>query len=184
MNMWPSLVMDVGDWPGAVMLERFTDLARRAIVLAQEEARRLNHSYIGPEHILLGLISEGGGVAARALELLGIDQDGLRRQVEDLARRGEESPAGAIPLTPRAKTVLELTLREAQEMGHNYIGTEHILLGLIREGNGVVPLVLAKLGADLHSTKQQVSFVLQGSRAGGSAPTGEPPDSQSPHLGL
>jgi ATP-dependent Clp protease ATP-binding subunit ClpC len=147
------------------MFQRFTDLARRVIVLAQEEARRLNHGYIGPEHILLGLISEGGGVAARALEVLGIDRDGLRRQVEELIGRGDGVRVRGmpIPLTPRTKTVLELTLREAQEMGHNYIGTEHILLGLIREGNGIVPLLLAKLGADLDSVKQQVSLILQGS---------------------
>ena len=162
------------------MMERFTDQARKAFVLAQEEARLLGHNYIGPEHILLGLIREGGGVGVRALELLGIDLSALQGQVEDLIGRGEGALVGTmIPLTPRVKVVLELTLREAQELGHNYIGTEHILLGLIREGNGVAPLVLAKLGANLQRTREQVVFLLQGSRAEAPASVGESPGSPS-----
>ena len=131
------------------MFERFTDRARRVVVLAQEEARLLNHNYIGTEHILLGLIHEGEGVAAKALESLGISLEGVRGQVEELIGQGGSSPSGHIPFTPRAKKVLELSLREALQLGHNYIGTEHILLGLIREGEGVAAQVLVKLGADL-----------------------------------
>ena len=131
------------------MFERFTDRARRVVVLAQEEARLLNHSYIGTEHILLGLIHEGEGVAAKALESLGISLEAVRSQVEEIIGQGGSSPSGHIPFTPRAKKVLELSLREALQLGHNYIGTEHILLGLIREGEGVAAQVLVKLGADL-----------------------------------
>ena len=131
------------------MFERFTDRARRVVVLAQEEARMLNHNYIGTEHILLGLIHEGDGVAARALESLGISLDAVRQQVEEIIGQGQQAPSGHIPFTPRAKKVLELSLREALQLGHNYIGTEHILLGLIREGDGVAAQVLVKLGADL-----------------------------------
>ena len=119
------------------MFERFTDRARRVVVLAQEEARLLNHSYIGTEHILLGLIHEGEGVAAKALESLNISLEAVRAQVEEIIGQGGSSPSGHIPFTPRAKKVLELSLREALQLGHNYIGTEHILLGLIREGEGV-----------------------------------------------
>src|SRR3712207_9278810 len=119
------------------MFERFTDRARRVVVLAQEEARLLNHNYIGTEHILLGLIHEGEGVAAKALESLGISLEAVRSQVEEIIGQGGSSPSGHIPFTPRAKKVLELSLREALQLGHNYIGTEHILLGLIREGEGV-----------------------------------------------
>ena len=119
------------------MFERFTDRARRVVVLAQEEARLLNHNYIGTEHILLGLIHEGEGVAAKALESLGISLEAVRNQVEEIIGQGGSSPSGHIPFTPRAKKVLELSLREALQLGHNYIGTEHILLGLIREGEGV-----------------------------------------------
>jgi ATP-dependent Clp protease ATP-binding subunit ClpC len=142
------------------MFERFTDRARRVIVLAQEEARMLDHNYIGTEHILLGLIHEGTGVAAKALESLDISLDVVRQQVEEIIGRGQETPSGHIPFTPRAKKVLELTQREAQQLGHDYIGTEHILLGLIREGSGVAAQVLVKLGADLNRVRQQVVQLL------------------------
>src|SRR5690348_8416539 len=144
------------------MFERFTDRARRVVVLAQEEARLLNHSYIGTEHILLGLIHEGEGVAAKALESLGISLEAVRSQVEEIIGQGGSSPSGHIPFTPRAKKVLELSLREALQLGHNYIGTEHILLGLIREGEGVAAQVLVKLGADLSRVRQQVIQLLSG----------------------
>ncbi|HRW39114.1 MAG TPA: Clp protease N-terminal domain-containing protein, partial [Aquihabitans sp.] len=144
------------------MFERFTDRARRVVVLAQEEARLLNHNYIGTEHILLGLIHEGEGVAAKALESLGISLEAVRSQVEEIIGQGGSSPSGHIPFTPRAKKVLELSLREALQLGHNYIGTEHILLGLIREGEGVAAQVLVKLGADLSRVRQQVIQLLSG----------------------
>ncbi|NNE96746.1 MAG: ATP-dependent Clp protease ATP-binding subunit, partial [Acidimicrobiales bacterium] len=144
------------------MFERFTDRARRVVVLAQEEARLLNHNYIGTEHILLGLIHEGEGVAAKALESLSISLEGVREQVQDIIGQGSSSPSGHIPFTPRAKKVLELSLREALQLGHNYIGTEHILLGLIREGEGVAAQVLVKLGADLSRVRQQVIQLLSG----------------------
>ncbi|OUV78672.1 MAG: NDP-hexose 4-ketoreductase [Acidimicrobiaceae bacterium TMED130] len=144
------------------MFERFTDRARRVVVLAQEEARLLNHNYIGTEHILLGLIHEGEGVAAKALESLGISLEAVREQVEEIIGQGGSSPSGHIPFTPRAKKVLELSLREALQLGHNYIGTEHILLGLIREGEGVAAQVLTKLGADLSRVRQQVIQLLSG----------------------
>ena len=144
------------------MFERFTDRARRVVVLAQEEARLLNHNYIGTEHILLGLIHEGEGVAAKALESLGISLEAVRQQVEEIIGTGGSSPTGHIPFTPRAKKVLELSLREALQLGHNYIGTEHILLGLIREGEGVAAQVLVKLGADLSRVRQQVIQLLSG----------------------
>ena len=123
----------------------------------------LNHNYIGTEHILLGLIREGEGVAARALESLGISLDAVRQQVEKIIGRGQQAPSGHVPFTPRAKKVLELSLREAKALGHDYIGTEHILLGLIREGSGVAAQVLVKLGADLNRTRQQVVQLLHGS---------------------
>ena len=144
------------------MFERFTDRARRVVVLAQEEARMLNHNYIGTEHILLGLIHEGEGVAAKALESLSISLDGVREQVQEIIGQGQQAPSGHIPFTPRAKKVLELSLREALQLGHNYIGTEHILLGLIREGEGVAAQVLVKLGADLNRVRQQVIQLLSG----------------------
>jgi ATP-dependent Clp protease ATP-binding subunit ClpC len=144
------------------LFERFTDRARRVVVLAQEEARLLNHNYIGTEHILLGLIHEGEGVAAKALESLGISLEAVRSQVEEIIGQGGASPSGHIPFTPRAKKVLELSLREALQLGHNYIGTEHILLGLIREGEGVAAQVLVKLGADLSRVRQQVIQLLSG----------------------
>ena len=144
------------------MFERFTDRARRVVVLAQEEARMLNHNYIGTEHILLGLIHEGEGVAAKSLESLGISLEGVRSQVEEIIGQGQQAPSGHIPFTPRAKKVLELSLREALQLGHNYIGTEHILLGLIREGEGVAAQVLVKLGAELTRVRQQVIQLLSG----------------------
>ena len=144
------------------MFERFTDRARRVVVLAQEEARALNHNYIGTEHILLGLIQEGEGVAAKALESMGISLDAVRTEVKDIIGTGGHPPSGYIPFTPRAKKVLELALREALQLGHKYIGTEHILLGLIREGEGVAAQVLVKLGADLSRVRQQVIQLLSG----------------------
>jgi ATP-dependent Clp protease ATP-binding subunit ClpC len=154
------------------LFERFTDRARRVVVLAQEEARLLNHNYIGTEHILLGLIHEGEGVAAKALESLGISLEAVRQQVEEIIGQGGSSPSGHIPFTPRAKKVLELSLREALQLGHNYIGTEHILLGLIREGEGVAAQVLVKLGADLSRVRQQVIQLLSGYQGTG-GPAGE-----------
>jgi Clp amino terminal domain, pathogenicity island component len=144
------------------MFERFTERARRVVVLAREEARMLNHNYVGTEHILLGLIHEGRGVAARALESLGISLQVVRQQVEEIIGQGQEAPSGHIPFTPRAKKVLELSLSEALQRGDQYIGTEHILLGLIREGDGVAAQVLVKLGADLNRVRQQVIQLLQG----------------------
>ena len=144
------------------MFERFTDRARRVVVLAQNEARMLNHNYIGTEHILLGLLHEGEGVAAKALESLGISLDAVRQQVEEIIGQGQQAPSGHIPFTPRAKKVLELSLRESLQLGHNYIGTEHILLGLIREGDGVAAQVLVRLGADLNRVRQQVIQLLHG----------------------
>jgi ATP-dependent Clp protease ATP-binding subunit ClpC len=155
------------------MFERFTDRARRVVVLAQEEARMLNHNYIGTEHILLGLIHEGEGVAAKALESLGISLEAVRQQVEEIIGQGQSAPTGHIPFTPRAKKVLELSLREALQLGHNYIGTEHILLGLIREGEGVAAQVLQKLGADLNRVRQQVIQLLSGYTGGKEAAPGE-----------
>ncbi|RKS75247.1 ATP-dependent Clp protease ATP-binding subunit ClpC [Motilibacter peucedani] len=156
------------------MFERFTDRARRVVVLAQEEARMLNHNYIGTEHILLGLIHEGEGVAAKALESLGISLEAVRSQVEEIIGQGQQAPSGHIPFTPRAKKVLELSLREALQLGHNYIGTEHILLGLIREGEGVAAQVLVKLGADLNRVRQQVIQLLSGYQGKETATAGGP----------
>jgi hypothetical protein len=151
------------------VFERFTDRARRVVVLAQEESRLLNHNYIGTEHILLGLIDEGEGVAARALESLEISLEDVRAQVQEIIGHGGEAPEGHIPFTPRAKKVLELSLREGMQLGHNYIGTEHILLGLIREGDGVAAQVLVKLGADLSSVRQRVIQLLPGSHGSGAS---------------
>src|ERR1700730_16717504 len=144
------------------MFERFTDRARRVVVLAQEEARLLNHNYIGTEHILLGLLHEGEGVAAKALESLGLHLEAVRQQVGEIIGRGQQAPSGAIPFPPRAKKVLELSLRESLQLGHDYIGTEHILLGLIREGEGVAAQVLVRLGANLNRVRQQVIQLLHG----------------------
>src|SRR2546422_3530982 len=144
------------------MFERFTDRARRVMVLAQEEARMLNHNYIGTEHLLLGLIHEGEGVAAMAMTSLGISLEAVRSQVEEIIGQGQAALTGHIPFTPRAKKVLELSLREALQLRHNYIGTEHILLGLIREGEGVASQVLHHLGADLNGVRQTVIQLLSG----------------------
>jgi ATP-dependent Clp protease ATP-binding subunit ClpC len=156
------------------MFERFTDGSRRVVVLAQDEARMLNHNYVGTEHILLGLIHEGEGVAARTLESLGISLDVVRQQVEEIIGRGQQAPSVHIPFTPRAKEVLELSLSESLQLGHGYIGTEHILLGLLREGGGVAAQVLVKLGADLNRVRQQVIQLLHGyqAREAGSAGSG------------
>ncbi|HEY3016786.1 MAG TPA: Clp protease N-terminal domain-containing protein, partial [Nocardioides sp.] len=156
------------------MFERFTDRARRVVVLAQEEARMLSHNYIGTEHILLGLIHEGEGVAAKALESLDISLEAVRAQVEEIIGQGQQAPSGHIPFTPRAKKVLELSLREALQLGHSYIGTEHILLGLIREGEGVAAQVLQKLGADLNRVRQQVIQLLSGFQGKESTSSGTP----------
>ena len=165
------------------MFERFTDRARRVVVLAQEEARLLNHSYIGTEHILLGLIHEGEGVAAKALESLGISLEAVRSQVEEIIGQGGSSPSGHIPFTPRAKKVLELSLREALQLGHNYIGTEHILLGLIREGEGVAAQVLVKLGADLSRVRQQVIQLLSGYQGPAGRTEGSPSGTAGANVG-
>ena len=128
------------------MFERFTERARRVVVLAQEEARRLNHNHIGTEHILLGLIHEGEGVAAASLESLGISLEAVRQQIEGIIGQGRAAPTGGIPYTPRAKKVLELSLREALQLGHNHIGTEHVLLGILAEGKDTEAKILAALG--------------------------------------
>jgi ATP-dependent Clp protease ATP-binding subunit ClpC len=142
------------------MFERFTDRARRVVVLAQAEARMLDHDYVGTEHLLLGLVHEGAGVAARALESLGISLDTVRQQVQDVIGRGDQAPSGHIPFTPQAKDVLRLALQESRDLGHQYVGTEHILLGLGRESDGVAAQVLANLGADLTRVRQQVIELL------------------------
>src|SRR5216683_760436 len=162
---------------GHEMFERFTDRARRVVVLAQDEARMLNHDYIGTEHILLGLIHEGEGIAAKALQALQISLETVRSQVEEVVGKGQETRSGHIPFTPRAKKVLELSLREALQLGHNYIGTEHILLGLIREGEGVAAQVLVKLGADLNRVRQQVIQLLHGYQGKEPAASGAPSES-------
>jgi ATP-dependent Clp protease ATP-binding subunit ClpC len=144
------------------MFERFTDQARLVVVLAQEESRMFNHNYIGSEHILLGLIREGKGVAAKALESFGISLDAVREQVQEVMGQGQhaqlfqQAPSGHISFTPRAEKVLELSLREALQLGHNYIGTEHILLGLISEGESTAAQVLIKSGAGLNRVRSQV----------------------------
>jgi ATP-dependent Clp protease ATP-binding subunit ClpC len=138
------------------MFQRFTDQARRVVVLAQEEARLLNHNYIGTEHILLGLLNEDEGIAAGALQSLGINLKKVRAQVVEIIGQGAQAPSGHIPFTPRAKKVLELSLREALQLGHDYIGAEHILLGLIREGEGVAAQVLKALGTELQKVREAV----------------------------
>jgi ATP-dependent Clp protease ATP-binding subunit ClpC len=143
------------------MFERFTDRARRVVVQAQEEAKTLDHNYIGSEHLLLGLTHENiGGVAAKTLESLGIGLEAVRQRVEEIIGRGSQAPSGHIPFTPEAKKALELSLREAVQLGHQYIGTEHLLLGLIREGDSVAGRVLAELGADLDGARQEVLRLL------------------------
>jgi ATP-dependent Clp protease ATP-binding subunit ClpA len=155
------------------VFERFTARAQRVVVLAQEEARMLNHNYLGTEHLLLGLVREGEGVAARALESLGISLQAVRQQVEEIIGQGQQAPAGHLPFTPRAKKVMELAQREADDLGHNYVGTEHLLLGLVREGEGVAAQVLVKLGADLARVRQQVVQLLPGA-VGRRLPGGRP----------
>jgi ATP-dependent Clp protease ATP-binding subunit ClpC len=157
------------------MFERFTDRARRVVVLAQEESRMLNHNYIGTEHILLGLIHEGENVAAAALESLGISLEAVRAKVEEIIGRGQSPALGHIPFTPRAKKVLELALREALQLGHNYIGPEHILLGLVREGEGVAAQVLQSEGADLNRVREQVNQLLKGEAGEAREQPPEPP---------
>jgi ATP-dependent Clp protease ATP-binding subunit ClpC len=149
------------------MFERFTDRARRVVVLAQEEARMLEHNYIGTEHLLLGLIHEGEGVAAKALRALDVDLDTLRREVEALVGRGQQPmPGQHIPFTPQAKKVLELALRESVQLGHDYIGTEHLLLGLVREGEGPAAQVLQQRGIELNMVRQEVIRLLHGHQVG------------------
>ena len=147
------------------VFERFTDRARRVLTLAQEEARLFNHSFIGTEHILLGLMSEGGGLGAQALESMGISPQAVRQKVEETIGASVSSPSGSPPFTPRAKKVLELSLREALQMNHSYIGTEHILLGLVREGEGVAATVLVSLGVDLLRVRQEVLRLMAGGHA-------------------
>jgi ATP-dependent Clp protease ATP-binding subunit ClpC len=143
------------------MFERFTDRARRVVVQAQEEARTLDHNYVGPEHLLLGLTHEGiGGVGPKALESLGISLEAVRQRVEEVTGRGEQAPSGHIPFTPQAKEVLKLALDEAVQLGHSYVGTEHVLLGLIREGDSVAAQALIGLGADLNGAREQVIRLL------------------------
>ena len=155
------------------MFERFTDRARRVVVLAQDEARTLSHDYIGTEHILLGLIREDGGVAARALESLGITEEAARRQVQEITGRGQQDPPGGhIPFTPRAKKILQLSMREAIALGHAYIGTEHILLGLVREDDGAAVRVLNGLGVDAVRVRQQVIRLVSARRVQADPGTG------------
>ena len=161
------------------MFERFTDRARRVVVLAQEEARMLNHNYIGTEHILLGLIHEGEGVAAKALESLGISLEGVRQQVEEIIGQGQQAPSGHIPFTPRAKTVLELSLRESVRLGHRYIDPSHILLGLIAEGHGVAVEVLRVLGAPPEQVRARVFELVP---SAGQEPGDRPDPSRSVRL--
>ncbi len=160
------------------MFERFTDRARRVVVLAQDEARLLNHNYIGTEHILLGLIHENEGVGAKALEALGVTLDAVREQVRDIIGEGNQTPSGHIPFTPRAKKVLELSLREALQLGHNYIGTEHILLGLLREGEGTAVKVLSRLKAEPSAVRQEVIERLSGYQGKEPANAGGPSEGQ------
>ena len=144
------------------MFKRFTDRARLAVVRAQEEARRLDHHYLGTEHLLLALTHESiGGLAAKVLESLGIGLEAVRQRVEEVAGRGQQAPSGHIPFTPQSKKALELALSESRALGHNYIGTEHILLGLIREGDGAAAQVLSDLGADLDGAREQVIRLLE-----------------------
>ena len=147
------------------MFERFTDRARRVVVLAQEEARLLNHNYIGTEHILLGLIHEGEGVAAKALESLGISLEAVRSQVEEIIGQGGSSPSGHIPFTPRAKKVLELSLREAIRLHHNFIAPEHIMLGLLREGHGLAMLIMADKGIDFDRVRDDLERSVRATAA-------------------
>jgi ATP-dependent Clp protease ATP-binding subunit ClpC len=158
------------------VFERFTDRARRVLTYAQEEANLLNHSFIGTEHILLGLLREGDGLGAKALQELGISLEAVREQVEELIGMAGTSPRGSPSFTPRAKKVLELALREALQLNHSYIGTEHILLGLVREGEGVAATVLVSLGADLRSVRQEVTNLMTGHVAHGGGLATKAPD--------
>jgi ATP-dependent Clp protease ATP-binding subunit ClpC len=158
------------------MFERFTDQARRAVVFAREEARRLEYNYIGTEHLLLGLCRETDGIAAKALRSLDVSIDDVRTQVERLIGRGRSAPIGRFPFNPRAKTVLELSMREALQLGHNYIGTEHLLLGLVREAESGAARLLAARGADLNAVRQEVARQLAtgaGDRAAAAKPSKE-----------
>jgi ATP-dependent Clp protease ATP-binding subunit ClpC len=152
---------DEGEGRQREMFERFTKRARLVVVQAQQEARRLDHDYVGTEHLLLGLTGVGEGLAVKVLESLGIALDAIRQRVEESVDRGEQAPSGHIRFTSQAKTVLELSLRESRARNDLYIGTEHILLGLIREGDGVAAHVLLELGADLESTREQVTRLLE-----------------------
>ena len=156
------------------MFERFTERARRVVVLAQEEARLLNHDYIGTEHILLGLLHEGEGVGAKALHELGVSLEAVREEVESIVGQGQAEAVGQLGFTPRAKRVMELSLREALELHHNYIGTEHLLLGLAREGEGVATQVLERLGVGAGRLREAVLSLL-GDRRPGEEAEGEPP---------
>jgi hypothetical protein len=172
----PGTPMDPGqadDWVEGEMFERFTVRARTVVENAQEEARRLDHNYIGTEHVLLGLLTEPEGIGAKALVALGLSPDAVRADVERIVGRGKGTPSGHIPFTPRAKKVLELSLREALKLHHNYIGTEHILLGLVREGDGVAAKILVESGANLPEVRQEVLRLLAagvGDRAGAEPP--------------
>lgn len=154
------------------MFERFTERARKVVYLAQQEAARLGHDVVGTEHLLLGLVAEGQGIAAKALESMNIDLIKIRQEIERIIGVGETNPFGEIPFTPRAKRVLELAIDEGRQMGHNYVGTEHILLGLIREGEGVAAQVLKNLGADLDKVRKQVFSLLGGGGSGFENQTG------------
>jgi ATP-dependent Clp protease ATP-binding subunit ClpC len=179
------------------MFERFTDRARRVVVLAQEEARLLNHNYIGTEHLLLGLLREQQGMAAHALESFGMSLEVVRAEVLEIIGVGELAPTGHIPFTPRAKKVLELSLREALQLGTDYIGTEHLLLGLIREGEGVAAQILVKLGNTLGGLRAAVIAIYEehperfreqppqfAGRSGGPAERAEAAESEGPGGGL
>ncbi len=163
------------------MFERFTERARRVLTFAQEESRQLNHSFIGTEHILLGLIREGDGVGAQALQSLGISLQAVREQVQETIGTAGTIAGGSPPFTPRAKKVLELSLREALQLNHSYIGTEHILLGLVREGEGVAATVLVGLGADLPRVRREVTNLMSGAQEGeGFRRIGVPADTPPP----
>jgi prophage maintenance system killer protein len=151
-----------GDDASGRLFERFTDRARRTVTLAQEEARSLGHNYLGTEHLLLGLLAEGQGLAWRVLDQLDVSASAARGQVEAIIGRGQDTPAGPIPFTPRSKKVLELARREAKRLGHGYVGTEHLLLGMVREGEGVAAQVLARLGADRARVVEEVTRLLAG----------------------
>jgi ATP-dependent Clp protease ATP-binding subunit ClpC len=155
------------------MFERFTDRARRVVVLAQEEARKLGHDYVGTEHLLLGLTHEGvGGLAAKVLESLGIGPETVRQRVSEVVGQGEQAPSGHIPFTEQAKGVLQSALQESRDLGHNYIGTEHLLLGLLREADGVGAQVLTGLGADLNGVRERVVQILDEYQRGDGSGTG------------